>query len=72
MSRYIIVRESGSKELLLIDTQTQRNMVVSADALADGALADGDAFTGIDLAVAISEHPDVVSRMYYSEAREAA
>jgi hypothetical protein len=75
MNRYIVLRESGASELLLIDKSTGRVCSVEAAALENGSLTDtagNGAFSGIDMAVVLAPHPDVSSRMFYRQDRIAA
>ena len=75
MNRYIVLRESGASEFLLIDKETRRVVTLSGDQLATVETlpeTGQENFKGIDMAVVLMPHPDVTSRMFYRQDKVAA
>lgn len=68
MTRYILIRETGSEMALLVDKMTMSVSEVPAPTADTGAISlpeELKRFDGIEAAVAISDTPQVSARMYY-------
>lgn len=69
MSRYILIRETGSTQVTVVDKHNGTAEQVEAEALAfqDGRFGETEAnrFKGIESAIAIAEGTDFSARHHY-------
>ena len=69
MSRYVLLGQAGSSELLMVDTQAKTVHAVDPDAVDTSlarAQADGETtIRGINVAIAVESQQQAVGRFFY-------